>query len=175
MLDADAQAWFDARRRTYFPSDRLVVGAHVTMFHALPGAREMEVAACLAALSAAAAPFDVQVAGLRSLGRGVAYRLSSPEAAKLRARVADAFAGDLSPQDQAAWSPHITVQNKVSPERARHTLAMLSAEPRPGRVAATGLALWRYRGGPWEAASCWRFAEQPPGLRPAGAIGRTGR
>ena len=157
-LDACAQAWFDARRRAHFPADRLVVDAHLTLFHALPGEREAEVAACLARLCADRAAFPVRVAGLRSLGRGVAYRIEAPDASVLRACVARAFAGDLSAQDRAAWSAHVTVQNKVSPELARRTLAMLSAEPGPGPVTATGLALWRYRGGPWEAAGSWLFA-----------------
>ena len=161
MLDAASQAWFDARRRTHFPAGRLVVGAHVTLFHALPGAREAELAACLAELRVQT-PFAVRVAGLRSLGRGVAYRIVSPEAAALRARVARAFAGELSPQDSAAWSPHVTVQNKVTPEQARRTLATLSAEPGPGPVTAIGLALWRYRGGPWEAAGLFAFAGARP-------------
>lgn len=161
VLDAASQAWFGARRAAHFPSDRLLVGAHVTMFHALPGAREAEAAACLAALCAGAAPFGVRVAGLRSLGRGVAYRVDAPAAGALRARIAAAFASDLSPQDRAAWSPHVTVQNKVTPEQARRTLAMLAAAPGPGPVTATGLALWHYRGGPWTAAGSWSFAGPP--------------
>ena len=36
-LDDDAQARLDALRRTHFPSDRNVVPAHVSLFHALPG------------------------------------------------------------------------------------------------------------------------------------------
>ena len=35
-LDPQAQARFDALRARHFPADRLFVGAHVTLFHALP-------------------------------------------------------------------------------------------------------------------------------------------
>ncbi len=157
-LDPASQAWLDRLRSTYFPPERLVVGAHVTMFHALPGGQEAAVAACMAGLCAAAAPFAVRMTGLRFLGRGVAVALAAPEPAALRSRLAKAFAADLTPQDRAAWSPHATVQNKVTAERARRTYDALSGIGAPGPITATGLALWRYRGGPWEAAADWCFA-----------------
>jgi hypothetical protein len=43
-LDAIATARFEALRRAHFPPDRLVVGAHLTLFHALPGQHEPDVA-----------------------------------------------------------------------------------------------------------------------------------
>ena len=127
------------------------------MFHALPGQLEPEVADEAATLCAQAGPFPVGVEGLRSLGRGVAYRLTAPPAAALRARIARRFRGQLTAQDQAGWAPHITVQNKVSREQAAATLAALAgAAPPP--ATATGLALWRYRGGPWDPVNTWTFA-----------------
>ena len=74
VLDAASQAWFDARRTEHFPPERLVVGAHVTMFPALPAALEPEVAAQLATQCARCEPFAVHVEGLRSLGRGADSR-----------------------------------------------------------------------------------------------------
>ena len=38
MLDAGTQAWLEALRRAHFPPGRNLVPAHVTLFHALPGA-----------------------------------------------------------------------------------------------------------------------------------------
>ncbi len=158
MLDVASQAWFDARRTEHFPPDRLVVGAHVTMFHALPGALEPNIAAELAALCQRSAPFAVRVEGLRSLGHGVAYRLSAPPAVALRAQLARHFSAELTPQDKAGWSPHVTVQNKATREQAAATLAALSGIAAPHPTEATGLALWRYRGGPWEEVGAWSFA-----------------
>jgi 2'-5' RNA ligase len=157
VLDAASQAWFDARRRAHFPSARLHVGAHVTMFHALPGALEPEIAAHIAELCAATAPFPVTVTGLRHLGRGVAYALTAPPAHALRAALAAAYAAHLTQQDRARWSPHVTVQNKVTPEQARETLAALAETAWPARMEAAGLGLWRYVGGPWEAVRVWAF------------------
>ncbi len=160
-LDAAAQAWFDACRSAHFPPDRLVVGAPVTMFHALPGECEPRVAALVAGLCASAAPFPVAVSGLRFLGRGVAYALSAAPAVAIRREIAAALAGELTPQDRQAWSPHVTVQNKATPEQARQTLAMLAGQAVPSPIEATGLAVWRYRGGPWDAVMSARFAGQP--------------
>ena len=160
-LDAAAQAWFDACRTAHFPPERLAVGAHVTMFHALPGGLEARVAAAIRSLCASEPPFAVSVSGLRFLGRGVAYALSARPALALRAKLAAAYAGDLTRQDANRWSPHVTVQNKVSAELARQTMAMLAGQATPSPIEATGLALWRYRGGPWEAVMSARFEGQP--------------
>lgn len=49
------------------------------------------------------------------------------------------------------------MQNKVAPEAARALQARLAGLPaREGQ--AVGLDLWRYRGGPWEAAAQVPFA-----------------
>ena len=37
-LDPESQARFDALRRAHFPPERNLLGAHVTLFHALPAA-----------------------------------------------------------------------------------------------------------------------------------------
>ena len=158
MLDAVAQARFDALRQTHFPPERLHVGAHVTLFHALPGEREAAVAQAVAQACAATPQFPVMVAGLRLLGHGVAYALAAAEAEALRARLRSCFAGWLTAQDQARWAPHVTVQNKVAADVARKTKALLADAPFPHPVTATGLALWRYRGGPWEAVVDHAFA-----------------
>lgn len=156
-LDPDTSAWLDALRRAHFPSERNVVPGHITLFHALPGALEPQVAERLAALTASASPFPAAFPGLRFLGRGVALRVESPELAAVRGRLAQQFADHLTPQDAQGYRPHATLQNKVSPDEARATMARLQTTfaPRTGQV--DGLDLWRYRGGPWEAAGTFRF------------------
>ena len=163
-LNEDAQAWFDALRRQYFPPALLRVGAHVTMFHALPGSEEAPVSQALAACAHRTPVFPVACPGLRFLGRGVAFSLSAPQALDLRRELAGIFAAWLTSQDRAKWQPHVTVQNKVAPDVARQTqsaLAML--EPPP--IDARGLALWRYCNGPWSFVAAFAF---PGGSPPAG-------
>lgn len=97
-------------------------------------------------------------AGLLNLGRGVAIRIDSLDLAAIRARLAEAFAPLLTPQDAGGWRPHVTVQNKVTPDAAKATLALLQATFRPHSVRIGGLAAWYYRGGPWEPVSRDMFA-----------------
>ena len=106
----------------------------------------------LARLRAAAErnPFDVEVTGLRFLGRGVAYALRSGELADLRNGLAAAWEPWLTPQDRQRHAPHVTVQNKVDPAVARALHDRLTAEFMPWSARARGLGLWRYLGGPWE-------------------------
>jgi hypothetical protein len=92
-----------------------------------------------------------------SLGRGTALRVDSEGLAAIRADLAEAFAGLLTPQDQAGWRPHVTIQNKVEPAIARALLAALSTERWPRPLALAGLASWWYRGGPWEPIRTYRF------------------
>ncbi|SDF30844.1 2'-5' RNA ligase superfamily protein [Blastococcus fimeti] len=149
LLDDAAQDRFDRLRAQHFPPERNHLAAHVTLFHALPGAHLDAVRADLAAAADRPA-FDVAVTGVRFLGRGVAYVLSSPEVAEVRDGLAAAWQPWLTPQDRQKHAPHVTVQNKVAPEVARALHERLSAEFVPETVRARGLGLWRYLGGPWE-------------------------
>ena len=155
-LDEASQAAFDRLRAVHFPPDRNHLAAHVTLFHALPGEHEDAVRRDLADV-AHRPPYAVRVRGLRSLGRGVAYVLESGELTATRKELAARWSACLTPQDRSRHAPHVTVQNKVPPERARALLADLSQDFVPYDVTATGLALWRYLGGPWEPLGVQRF------------------
>ena len=158
VLDDASQAFFDRARAQWFPAKLNFIRAHVTMFHHLPGERLDAIRDHLAAVCAAQTAAEVAVTGLRSLGRGVAYTLGAPEIEALRARLAAQWRDALTPQDRQGWRPHVTVQNKVSPAEARALLEKLSRDHVPFSATATGLALWRYRGGPWERAAVLPFA-----------------
>ncbi len=60
----------------------------------------------------------------------------------------------LTDQDRAGLRPHVTVQNKVSEEEAKKTLAELEGfKERAGKGEA--LALWRY-----EVSGRWTFLRE---------------
>lgn len=157
MLGARDFAWADGLRRTHFPPERNVLSAHLTLFHHIMPSLEAELKERLKRETRGAPPPRARLVGLMNLGRGVAFRVESDELAAIRARLADAFHGLLTPQDAAGWRPHITVQNKVDPKVAKATLAELSAGFTPRPLEITGLAAWWYRGGPWEGISEHRF------------------
>ncbi len=156
-LDDRSQEWFDHLRELYFPPERNYLSAHLTMFHKLPGEREPEISTYLREVCLRREPFTLTVTGLRFLGRGVAYELSSPELVALRRELAEGWGPWLGAQDRQGFKPHITVQNKVSPETARALHERLKASYAPFDVEGVGLSLWRYLGGPWEPVGTYPF------------------
>jgi 2'-5' RNA ligase superfamily len=156
-LDAPAQRRLDALRRAHFPPERNYLDAHVTLFHAVPGVEEHAVTAAVADVAKTQVAPSVELTGVRLLGRGVAVVLASPELAAIRTRLRAAWLHWLSPQDRGKNDLHVTVQNKVSPEAARALHAELTAGFVRESTRAVALELWRYRGGPWEAAARFPF------------------
>ncbi len=163
ILDDASQAFFDRARAQWFPAKINYIRAHVTLFHHLPGERLAAISDYLATVCARQRPVDVSVSGVRSLGRGVAYRLQSAEIEQLRSVLARQWRDDLTAQDRQGWRPHVTVQNKVSPMDASDLLARLSRAFVPFSVTATGLAIWRYCGGPWESEATVPFTGSSAG------------
>ena len=123
--------------------------AHLTLFHHLPPSVERELGQRLAAYAAAPPP-KARIAGVIDLGAGTAFRVESEELEDIRHDLAAAFRGMLTPQDQAPWRPHITIQNKVEPREARRLQERLRATFQPRPLSLKGVASWRYLGGPWE-------------------------
>lgn len=164
-----AAAVFEAERRRHFPPARNQVPAHVSLFHHLPGAALDGILGDVQSAAADTPAFTVTVDAPVSLGRGVAYRLSSPVLLRLRARLAAVWRDWLTPQDRQGFRPHVTIQNKVTPEAARVLHATLLSRFMPYAVPAIGLDLWWYRGGPWELCRHVPLAAAPPGQEP-GAI-----
>jgi 2'-5' RNA ligase len=97
------------------------------------------------------------VTSLRFLGQGTAYAIDSPALAALRQGLARLWSGHLTRQDAQGFRPHVTIQNKVRAAEAKALHDAMSAAFVPFEVTATGLLLWHYRGGPWEAAGEFGF------------------
>lgn len=146
-LDEVSQSRFETERQRYFPAALNRIPAHLSLFHTL--AEQDVTVQSLQAAAEVQHQFPMQVAELKSLGKGVAYFLHSAEAKSLHRSLSDAFADQLSAQDRQGFRPHVVVQNKVTPAAAHLTLVQLQAGFRPWSVTAVGLDLWRYLGGPW--------------------------
>ncbi len=159
-LDSVSQQLFNSLRERYFPPERNHIPAHLTLFHALPDAAWAQ--ARIEAVTCSRQHFSLDVTGLRSLGKGVAYRLASSHLQTLHAELAEGFADHLIPQDRQRLQPHVVVQNKVAPEIARQLLAELQRTFAPWSVMAEGLDLWHYLGGPWQHVRTFRFLGEAP-------------
>ena len=157
-LDAESFAIFNDLRKQHFPRERNYLDAHITLFHALPAENETRIRADLDAISAATAPIELRFPALRFLGKGSAVEVEAPDLVKLRRQLSDKWRPLLGAQDSRVIKPHITIQNKVMPDKARALFDQLSANWRPFDGRGEGLQLWRYQGGPWEAAGEWGFS-----------------
>jgi hypothetical protein len=149
-FDPMSHQHFEGLRQRYFPPERNLVPAHLTLFHKLPAIEG--IASTLASTAATTQRFSLAVTGLRSLGRGVTYVLAAPELHSLHRELSGLFARHLSLQDQQRSQPHVVIQNKSTGEQARALLAMLQPCFRPFQAKAEGFDLWHYRNGPWEIA-----------------------
>lgn len=158
-FDEVSFALFDAERRRHFPSARNRIPAHLTLFHKLPADGERQIRSDLAEIAAAAAgPLPLSIEGLRFLGYGTAYTVRSPALDAVRAELARRWANWLTPQDAQRFSGHVTIQNKAPAAEAKALFAQLRTDFQPFEADGTGLLLWRYRGGPWDAAGAFDFA-----------------
>lgn len=149
-LEQDSFEILNALRQRHFPPERNFLDAHVTLFHALPGEHETAVLDTLQKIASETPCFPVILPRVRSLGRGVAIEIESETLVKLRSRLASVWSPWLTSQDRQGYRPHVTIQNKVSPEQARSLYGELSTRWSPLTAEAKGLLLWRYLKGPWE-------------------------
>ncbi|WP_398465515.1 2'-5' RNA ligase family protein [Tardiphaga sp.] len=147
-LDAENFAWLDGLRRAHFPAERNFLSAHLTMFHRLSPLHIER----LLAIPPPSGPMKIAFTGVTFLGFGSAIRATSSELERLREELKDGMGDGFSRQDARHWSPHVTVQNKVSPEEARDLFRTLDDKftTRDGEVL--GLLIWEYLGGPWKLA-----------------------
>ena len=160
-LDDESSAYFNDLRQQHFPRERNYLDAHLTLFHALPAESEAQIRADLDGVAAVGAPLDLRFPDLRFLGKGVAIEVEAPALVRLRRELSDKWRPLLGAQDARVIKPHITIQNKVTPAKARALFDELSEKWRSFEGCGIGLQLWRYQGGPWEAAGEWKFEVSP--------------
>jgi hypothetical protein len=156
-LPADLQAWAERLRRAHYPPDRNEVPAHVTLFRALPPSCEAELGDALATVARDHPPVPARMEGVRPLGTGTALAIASPAMLALRAELAERFFGLLTPQDRPDPRLHVTIQSTVSEKVAKALQAELAGTFGPREFRFAGVALHRYRGGPWEPVKRWSF------------------
>lgn len=155
-MDEDSFAWLDGLRRQHFPPERNFLPAHLTMFHRLSLAQTTR----LKEVSPPGAPVTISFDSPLALGFGVAVRVNSTPLQQLRAAAKAAIGGELSRQDGQRWHPHVTVQNKVSPEVARQLYRSMEDRFTARTGAITGLLVWEYLGPAWKLADRLPFTER---------------
>lgn len=94
----------DSLRRRHFPPERNMIPARLTLFHALPGEHEADVAALLRRLAASTPTLVVRFPAVRFLGRGVALVAEYPELVALRRVLARHWHAWLGNQDRQGFT-----------------------------------------------------------------------
>jgi 2'-5' RNA ligase len=148
----------DWLRKTHFPKALNHIPAHLSLIHQLPGDRLEEVVSSLTDL-APNGPIPLEISGLRLLGRGVACDVTSPLLMELHRSITKRWAEALIPQDRQKFTPHVTIQNKTSPQAARALRDALARDFQPMRGYGVALLVWRYLGGPWRLERRIGFGE----------------
>ncbi|MES2265782.1 MAG: 2'-5' RNA ligase family protein [Bacteroidota bacterium] len=156
-LTPDAQLFFNALRKQHFPAERNFLDAHLMLFHQLP-ANEPTIIEGIISIVKEYQGLNLNVTGLSSIGNGVAYKIVSEDLQRLHKQLQAQWEQWLIPQDKNKLWPHITIQNKVSPDVARQLLQELSVDFKPFDFLATGLSLWEYQGGPWKFIETFDFS-----------------
>ena len=170
LFDPDSFERFDALRKKHFPKELNLIPAHLTLFHHLPAEEIDEIKDHLRSSAQGESAFSCRVSGLRMLGKGVAFEVDGSRLERLRNDLASDWFDWLTAQDRQRFKPHVTIQNKVTPERAKALYEKMDAEFEPFSFEACGLLLWRYRGGPWEAVERFEFGEATYDSAPNSAI-----
>ncbi len=160
-FDAASAAILQGLRDRYFPPERNIVPAHLTLFHHLPGTEAAAVGRRLRVAADDEQLIPFATAGLRFLGRGVALEIEAARLVALRQALAADWQAWLGPQDKQGFRPHVTVQNKADPKAARTLRDALSLDFPALAGTLVGFDLWHYRGGPWERAGRYRFKGAP--------------
>ncbi|SFF85072.1 2'-5' RNA ligase superfamily protein [Pontibacter chinhatensis] len=159
QLDAESSLFFNKQRRLYFPKERNFLEAHLTLFHHLPPQHREEIEQEITALCQKQESILLQVAEVRLIGRGVAYKLESEVLQRLHRHLQLKWQPWLTPQDRQKLWPHVTVQNKVTPAQAKELHQHLSATFAPFTATGVGLQLWAYQGGPWQWLGSYPFQQ----------------
>ncbi len=156
-LDPSTFGRLEALRDRYFPPERNIVPAHISLFHHLPGEDEDRVGEILAAVTSAQSDFPVRFTALKKTGRGMAISVESSRLAAIHARLAREFAPWLTPQDRQPYRPHVTIMNKADPREAALAFRELGLSWSPIEGEAESLLLWEYEGGPWRRLARYPF------------------
>lgn len=154
-LDNKSHQFFNHLRKQYFPPAINYLDAHLTMFHHLPS-DEPAVTEALVEMAGRSC-FEMEVSGLIHTGYGVAFAIESAGLISLRAALQHKFHEWLIPQDKQKFRPHITIQNKVTPEMSKKLHRELSKVFTPFPIVAEGIDTWLYRNGPWEHRETFSF------------------
>lgn len=160
-LDPVSFERLDALRERYFPPERNIVPAHLSLFHHLPSDSEASVVRTLQEIASGSPPTPLRFGTLFRMGRGFAVRVDAPQFGQIQAQLVRAFAAVLTDQDRQPFRPHVTLMNKADRDEVARGWADAGATWSPWDGIGVSFLLWRYAGGPWEPVCQYPFLATP--------------
>ena len=100
-MDGESFGRLNELRRRFYPPERNLVPAHITLFHQLPGDHDREIKALLRGFAAGQPVIDVEVTDVKAFGEGVGLSLRSPQLLSVRNQLAGEWSQWLGAQDRA--------------------------------------------------------------------------
>lgn len=168
LTDTAHQNRMTALRKRYFPAKLNKLGAHLTLFHALPGSKLQEtIIPTLQNIARNTQPFKVQAAKPFRMRKGIAISVPKHQGGEQAQEVHRALLGRwkedgdwLSEQDQGGMRVHYTIMNKVDEEEdVEKAMSEVEKDWKGDWGEVVGLGLWRYEKGYWKWAEGFHFGE----------------
>lgn len=156
QLNKEAFHYFNALRKKYFPKEKNFIDAHLTLFHHLPF--ENFIIEKLQNISKEQNDISLLVSDVVSIGKGTAIKIKSVALCKLHKQLQVEWQHLLTPQDKQRLWPHVTIQNKVTPQAAKDLFHYLSSSHSHFNGTGIGMQLWKYQNGPWEHLQDFAFS-----------------
>lgn len=140
-LDHDSFSKLNDWRLRYFPQERNLVPAHLTLFHQFPrqALRELRLPPG-AVIVRFTEPFF--------MGKGFAIRGDCEELLSLRQQLL-LLPYSFTDQDRKLKKLHVTIQNKMAPADAKNDFHSFLSEWKNFNGWVRGLRQWDYQGGEW--------------------------
>ena len=154
LMDQKTQQRLNEWRKQYFPESINYLQAHITLFHKL----DLHKFASMDQLPAQPKnKLELSFDKVYFLGKGFAIETLCPPLLEFHLKFQKVYFSELSKQDQQTKKLHVTLQNKVPPDKAKIDFEEFKAQFQGFKGEAIGLSLHHYLGGPWQKVKDFKF------------------
>lgn len=165
LTDQGHQKRMTALRNKYFPRKLNKLGAHLTLFHALPESKlESSIVPTIKQVVSERQPFSVNAAKPFRMKKGIAISVprnqGGEQAQEVHRALLGAWEGEgwLSEQDGGGMRAHYTIMNKVDDEvEVDKAMEEVAGSWKGDKGTVVGLGLWRYERGFWKWVEGFEF------------------
>jgi hypothetical protein len=167
LTDPAHQQRMTALRKKYFPPKLNKLGAHLTLFHALPESKlESTIIPTIKRVVSERQPFAINAARPFRMKKGIAISVpgnqGGDEAQEVHRALLSAWEGEgwLSEQDGGGMRAHYTIMNKVDDEEeVAGAMEEVAGSWKGDLGTVVGVGLWEYERGYWKWVEGFEFAK----------------